>query len=221
MNEATAGAPVSDVIFEAKRILLLLEDGRLLAAPFSWVGPTVAAMSPADRLAWVRTPDGRGVNWPAAGQTSEDGALNVWSLEQDALFEEALAELSAAGGAPEGLSARSRSLVALWRLVADGFNGGLLQFLGNWGIDEVSAAQNALAEIDATSTADALREFWSVVGPIAESDEVSTMDDVYASISPELATRLDEIDERFWDAADELTTRVPRSYGPAASAVRS
>lgn len=221
MKPGVAGSPVSDVVFEEKRILLVLEDGRSLAAPLGWVGPVVAEMNASERVLWVTTPDGRGVNWPAAGQTSDDGVLNVWTLEQDALFEEALAELSAAGWKPDSLSPRSRSLVALWRLIADGYNGGLLQFLGNWGVAEVHAAFEALTETSAAETAEVLHEFWRVVGPIAESDDVSTIDDVYRAISGELSAQLTTIDERFWDVAEELIKRVPLTYGPATSASAS
>lgn len=219
-DAAVAGAPVVGVTFEEKRVLLLLDDGRALAAPLSWVGPTVAGMSPDERAKWVTTADGRGVNWPAAGQTSEDGALNVWTLEQDALFEEGLAALTAAEWDAGALSARERSLVALWRLVADGYNGGLLQFLGNWGVPEVHAALAALDESGAERTATVVHEFWDVVGPIAASDEISTMDDVYRAVSSGPIDLLDGVDERFWDAAEELITRIPLTYGPAKSATR-
>ena len=220
MQSAVVASPIADVVFEEKRVLLVLEDGRSLAAPLSWVSPAVVAMNNAERTQWVATADGHGVNWPAAGQTSHEGALNVWSLEQDALFEEALAELKAAEWKIDTLAPRSRSLVALWRLVADGYNGGLMQFLGNWGITEFAVAQAALAECSALQTAELLREFWSLVGPIAESDEVSTIDDVYRAITGELSHRVNALDERFWSTAEELTKLVPLRYGPAKSAAR-
>ncbi|MFF2273321.1 DUF4375 domain-containing protein [Agromyces sp. NPDC058136] len=220
MGSAVAGAPVRDVVFEPARVLLLLDDGRALAAPISWVGTTVAGWGEERRAGWVRTADGRGVNWPDAGQASEDGALNVWVLEQDALFEHALHELADCDWDVALLAPRSRSLVALWRLTADGYNGGLLQFLGNWGTAEVHAALGALAEIGATSTLLVLREFWGHLAPIAESDDVSTIDDVYAAISSaDLSARIDELDERFWEAAEELISLVPRTFGPAPSAI--
>lgn len=75
------GSPIVDVIFEKERILVALEDGRLLAAPPTWAVPKVAAMGPLERSKWVHT----------------------------------------------------SALVMLWRLIADGYNGGLLQFLGNSG----------------------------------------------------------------------------------------
>lgn len=215
---AVAGSPIADVIFEEKRVLLVLDDGRQLAAPLSWVGPKVVAMTAQERSQWVATADRRGVNWPSAGQISTDGALNVWMLEQDALFEAALAELKALDWKADQLNHRSRALVALWRLVADGYNGGLLQFLGNWGMAEMDAALAALAEIQASATLNVLTEFWRLVGPIAQSEAVNTIDDVYRAVAGELSEQIEELDEKFWEAAEELVKRVPEFFGPAPSA---
>lgn len=217
MTEGVIGSPVSDVIFEEKRILVVLEDGRALAAPIGWAGPTVAGMDATGRAGWELTNDGRGINWPAAGQTSKEGAIDVWTLEQDALFEQALAELAAAEWDASALSPRSRSLVALWRLVADGYNGGLMQVLGNWGIGEITVVLAALAEINAERTLDVVRDFWNLVGPIAESEDVTTIDEVYAAVTGH-SDRLDELDEAFWDTATELARLVPLAFGPAPSA---
>lgn len=217
-GQAVVGSPIADVIFEDKRVLLLLDDGRQLAAPLSWAGPKVVAMNARERSQWVATADRRGVNWPGAGQTSADGALHVWMLEQDALFEAALAELKALDWRTDQLPHRSRALVALWRLVADGYNGGLLQFLGNWGIAEMELVLAALAEIQASATLDVVTEFWRLVGPIARSDEVHSIDDVYRAVAGALSERIEELDEQFWEAAEELVKRVPAFFGPAPSA---
>ena len=217
-GHAVVGSPITDVIFEEKRVLLLLDDGRQLAAPLSWVGPKVLAMNAQERSQWVATADGRGVNWPSAGQTSADGALNVWTLEQDALFEAALAELKALDWKADQLNHRSRALVALWRLVADGYNGGLLQFLCNWGMAEMDAALAALAQIRASATLAVVTAFGRLVGPMAQSDEVNTIDDVYRAVAGDLSEQIEELDEQFWEAAEELVQRVPQYFGPAPSA---
>lgn len=216
MGSHVVGSPVREVAFDERRVLLMLEDGRALAAPLSWVGDKVAGWGDEERARWVRTEDGRGVNWPDAGHTSDDGAVNVWMLEQDALFEGALAELKARNWDASALTARDRSLVALWRLTADG----LLQVLGNWGVEEVRVALAALDEIGAVQTHEVVDEFWNRIGPIAESDAVSTIDDVYVIVTSEgLSAWLGEIDEKFWDVAEELVMRVPLAFGPAPSAI--
>jgi Domain of unknown function (DUF4375) len=216
-----AGSPVVNVAFEEKRVLLHLEDGRTLAAPIAWVGPVVAAMDETERAGWVRTDNGTGVNWPVAGQVSSDGALDVWTFEEDGLYDEALSDLKAAEWDVSVLSPRSRSLVALWRLIADGNNGGLMQVLGNWGVGEILAALAALTAVDAVRTLAVVLDFWQIVGPIAESADVSTIDDVWAAIiKAGHSTRLDKLDEAFWDAAPELTRLVPLHFGPAPSVMR-
>lgn len=217
MTRQEPGSPVRDVVFEHDRVLLVLEDGRSLAAPLGWVG-AVAGLEPEQRARWVVTADGRGVNWPDAVPTRTDGVLNVWMLEQDALFEQSLRDLAAVDGRVDALPSRSRSLLALWRLTADGYNGGLLQFVGNWGFAEAGHAREALIAIGADATAVVFDEFLELVQPIAASDEVVTIDDVYRRISElGLSDRVDELDESFWEAAEELITRVPRAFGPAPS----
>lgn len=217
MTPEEPGSPVRDVVFEQERVLLVLEDGRSLAAPLGWVG-AVAGTGPEERARWVATADGRGVNWPDAMPARTDGVLNVWMLEQDALFEQALRDLAAVDGQADELSPRSRSLLALWRLTADGYNGGLLQFVGNWGFTEAEHAREALAAIGADATTGVLDEFLELVEPIAASGEVTTIDDVYRRIAElGLSDRVDEVDEAFWEAAEELITRVPRAFGPAPS----
>jgi len=171
------------------------------------------------RATWQLTADGRGVNWPAAGQTSADGALSVWTLAQDALFEAALADLSAQNWDGAAVSARTRELVCLLRLVADGYNGALLQFLGNWGIAEVELALEVLPRIGAARTHASLIAFWDLVGPIAVSDDVNTVDDVHRALAHDHDGQADVLDGEFWDAADELTVLVTQAYGPAPSAV--
>lgn len=218
-SEPVVGSPIIDVRFASGRILVLLEDGRALAAPLHWAGPRVAAMGPRERSSWEHTSDRRGVNWPSAGQTSDEGALNVWRLEQDALFEAALAELQAAGWEAETLPARSRALVALWRIVADGYNGGILQFLGNWGIAELQVARDALAAVHARATLGVVDEFLALIGPSPESAAAAGTDAAAAVSGGEFSGRPSELDQRFWDAAEELVRLVPQAYGPAPSAL--
>lgn len=216
-----AGSPVVNVAFEEKRVLLHLEDGRTLAAPIAWVGPVVAAMDETERAGWVRTDNGTGVSWPLAGQVSSDGVLDVWALEEDGLYEDALSELKAAEWDVPALSTRSRSLVALWRLVSDGHNGGLMQVLGNWGVDGILAALTALATVDAVRTLAVVRDFWQITGPIAECEDVKSIDDVWVALNEAgQSSRLRELDEAFWDAAPELTRLVPLHSGPAPSVIR-
>ncbi|WP_378144090.1 DUF4375 domain-containing protein [Cnuibacter sp. UC19_7] len=213
------GPAITDVQFEGERILLRLRDGRTLSAPLSWAGPEVASMDDAARARWVCTDDGTGVNWPAVGHSSSEGVISAWALEEDALYEGALNDLRAAHRDVSLLTERSRLLVALWRLVADGCNGGLMQFLGNWGPDEVQVAIEALSVVGAVRTLAVVRAFWDAVAPLAESEAVNTWDGVWEAVeNAGLSAHLDDLDAEFWEAAPELTRRVPLYFGPAPSA---
>ena len=214
-GQAVVGSPIADVIFEDKRVLLLLDDGRQLAAPLSWVGPKVVAMNARERSQWVATADRRGVNWPGAGQTSADGALHVWMLEQDALFEAALAELEALDWKTDQLPHRSRALVALWRLVADGYNGGLLQFLGNWGVENHQLTLQALQAIGAPVTQQCLQDMFAVLGRFEDMPENVDFSDLPALLTDAEHEQLQELEEAFWDYPEPLNKLVVMHYGPA------
>lgn len=212
------GAVVMDVAFEGDHLLLFLADGRALSAPIGWAGPTVVKMSPAARSRWAVTPDGCGVFWPAVVSEPGAGVLDVRALEQDALCEEALADLEAHGYDTDAVDTRTRELVTLWRLLADGHNGGLVQFLGNWGDDEVHRAREVLQKIGAHATAATVQDFWTIVAPVIDSGDVASVDALYTALSTEQVSALEGIDARFWAVSDELSRLVPRSYGPARSA---
>ena len=212
--EPVAGSPVIDVNVRDQLVVLILEDGRTLTAPIGWAGPALATVGASIQSEWVLTDDRRGVNWPAAGLMSPQGALNVWALEQDALFDQALRDLERADWNTAALVPRSRSLISLWRLVADGYNGGLRQFFGNWGTTELHSTLIALAEIGAKRTHGIVLEFSEVVSSLVALDDTATFDEVCAGMPADTCLRLDELDEAFWESADELTHLVPAAYGP-------
>ena len=214
------GAPIVGGSFDTTHVFLGLADGRMLATPLAWAGPAVTTMDASARAGWVLTDNGRGINRPAAGHADPDGILNVWTLEEHGLYDDALRELQEADWQTDALPPRTRSLVALWRLVADGTNGGLIQFFTNWGANEIDQVLRTLDAIGAVRTFAIVREFWEVVGPLATSDKASAMDDVWTAVADAgLVPRLDEIDRAFWEAAPELTRRVPNYFGPAPSVV--
>jgi len=82
----------------------------------------------------------------------------------------------------------------------------------------MEVALAALAEIQARATLDVVTEFWRLVGPIAQSEEVHSIDDVYRAVAGALSDQIEALDEQFWEAAEELVKRVPAVFGPAPSA---
>lgn len=216
-------ARVVDVRFDPQRVLLELDDGRTLSAPLSWAS-RAAQLPESQQRRWVLVDHGRGVNWPALGQEDPEGALSLWTIEQDRLYEGALAVLQQADWDSGALSARDRELVALWRLEADVYNGGFLQFLGNWGQQDLAIARDAVQLIGAERTHTALIALQELLDPVIERDDVSTIDDVYrliaAAAPTDSAARFDELETELTDAMEqELMRCVVSAYGPAPSDV--
>ncbi|MFK4791414.1 DUF4375 domain-containing protein [Microbacterium sp. ZW T5_56] len=216
-------ARIVDVRFDSHRVLLELDDGRTLGAPLSWAS-RAAQLPESQQRRWVLVDHGRGVNWPALGQEDPEGALSLWTIEQDRLYEGALAVLQRADWDAGALSARDRELVALWRLEADVYNGGFLQFLGNWGQQDLAIARDAAELIGAERTHSAIVGLQDLLEPIIDRDDVSTIDDVYrliAAASPtEPAAQFDELETELTEAMEqELMRCVVFAYGPAPSDV--
>ncbi|MDR2294791.1 MAG: DUF4375 domain-containing protein [Microbacterium sp.] len=212
-------ARIVDVRFDAHRVLLQLDDGRTLGAPLSWAS-RAAQLPQSQQRRWVLVDHGRGVNWPALGQEDPEGALSLWTIEQDRLYEGALGVLQRAGWDTGTLSARDRELVALWRLEADVYNGGFLQFLGNWGQQDLAIARDAAGLIGARRTHRAVVSLQELLSPLIERDDVSSIDDVYrliaAAAPPDPVSRFDELEAQLTEAMEqELMRCVVAAYGPA------
>ncbi|MCD2496790.1 MULTISPECIES: DUF4375 domain-containing protein [Microbacterium] len=214
-------ARIVDVRFDTRRVLVDLDDGRTLGAPLSWAS-RAAELPASQQRRWVLVDHGRGVNWPALGQEEPEGALSLWIIEQDRLYEGALGVLQRAGWDAAALSARDRELVALWRLEADVYNGGFLQFLGNWGQQDLAIARDAAGLIGAQRTHRAVISLQELLGPLIEREDVTSIDDVHrliaAAAPSDPAARFEELEAELTEAMEqELVRCVVTAYGPAPS----
>nr|WP_279086722.1 DUF2442 domain-containing protein [Comamonas thiooxydans] len=125
---------ITGVRIDEQTIWLALADGRELAEPIKR-HIRLEKATPEQRLAWVLSDEDHGLNWPALWQPSPEGMVSVWDLDQDSLYNQAMGALLAAQWDITRISPVQRELVALWRMEADINNGGFLQFLGNWGVE--------------------------------------------------------------------------------------
>ncbi|QSQ18559.1 DUF4375 domain-containing protein [Myxococcus landrumensis] len=207
---------IIDVGFDEERILLHLADGRVLPLPLSGF-LRVAKATPEQRLAWALTEDGRGVNWPALWPPAADGMISVWSIEQDALYERALARLQHAHRDLSALPRAERELVALWRMEADINNGGFMQFLCNWGEETCHLAIEALGGIGAQGTQQCLKDMLQVVAHHGETEERVSLSDLPGMLTDAERERLYALDQAFWKYPESLARRVVRHYAPRVS----
>ncbi|MFY2560205.1 DMP19 family protein [Corallococcus terminator] len=204
---------IIDVGFDEKHILLHLTDGRVLATPLSG-SLRVAKATPEQRLDWVLTEDRRGVNWPALWTPAPDGMVSVWAIEQDALYEHALARLRHANRDLSALPPDERELVALWRMEADINNGGFMQFFCNWGEETCHLAIEALGRIGAHGTQQCLDDMLHVIAHHGETDELVSLSALPGMLTEAERNRLYALDQAFWKYPDPLDKQVVRHYAP-------
>ncbi|AGC47039.1 hypothetical protein MYSTI_05763 [Myxococcus stipitatus DSM 14675] len=204
---------IIDVGFDEDRIRLQLTDGRVLTVPLSGL-LRVAKATPEQRRAWALTEDGRGVNWPELWPPSADGMLSVWHLEQDALYEHALARLQQVHRDSSALPQAERELVALWRMEADINNGGFMQFFCNWGEETCHLAIEALGGMGAQGTRQCLEDMLHVVAHYGETEERVSLSDLPGMLTDAERERLYALDQAFWKYPESLARRVVRHYAP-------
>lgn len=198
-------------------IQITLANGRTLATPIRRY-IRVEKATPSERLAWALTEDGHGLNWPALWAPHPQGMVNVWDILQDALYEEALGRLKDAKWKVSAVAKRDYELVALWRAEADINNGGFLQFLGNWGEDNLIVAIASLETIGAKEAARILRAMYAVVEPYGQTEEVVSLAELPGLLSEAERDRLYELDQAFWYYPDPLPRLVVEQYGANADA---
>ncbi|MDR2213734.1 MAG: DMP19 family protein [Pseudomonadales bacterium] len=103
------------------------------------------------------------------------------------------------------LSQDEAEVVALWRLVADGYNGGFLQFFCNWGENNCAIALNALRHIGAANTLAIVQKQRNIVERLNGHPDMKEYEDVYRLLTDEEAdTIYCQLDPEFWDAAKEI-----------------
>lgn len=166
------------------------------------------------RAAWRLVDDGLQLNWPALGRAGGTGiTVAAADLAWEQTSEAALARLAQADWKLDALPARLQQIVALWRLEADGYNGGFLQFFCNWGEANCVIALQALQAIGAEATHAVVSEQRAMLDRLEGHPELKSYGDIPRLLSEAERARIgDELDSAFWEAAEELPWRAACHY---------
>ena len=213
---ADAGGPcVRDVCFSGERVGLLLADGRLF---WQALGrhPRLAEADDIARAGWTLSDEGAVVGWPALASNGVSIDACDWVWEE--CCEHALAALKGQAWALDALPTRTQQVVALWRLEADGYNGGFLQFFCNWGDANCRIALDALAAIGAKTTHAVVSKQRLLLDRLEDHPEVTSYDDIPRLLTQDEREEIGNVlDPMFWGAAQEIPRRAVRYYdGPLA-----
>jgi len=116
-----------------------------------------------------------------------------------------LERLKATGYKIECLTQDEAEVVMLWRLEADGYNGGFIQFFCNWGEKNCATAMNALRRIGATSTLNVVQKQRNMVERFGEHPEMTEYWDIPKLMTDDEAKIIGEqLDPEFWKVAEEI-----------------
>lgn len=201
------------VHIDAQTIWLTLADGRKLEKPIQR-HIRLEKATPEQRQQWELTDEDHGLNWSALRQLSPEGMLNVWDMDQDSLYAQALDALQAVRWDTTQISSTQHELVALWRMEADINNGGFLQFLGNWGVHNHEIALQALRAIGAPRTHQCLQDMFATLQRFEDAPGNVELSDLPALLTDAEQEQLQALDEAFWEYPERLSRLVVLHYGP-------
>ena len=203
---------IQNIQFEHEHLTLALAGGKRFRLPLKLHEPLRQA-TPAQRLQWQLVNDGFGVAWPALAVADDTGMINSLELVWDDFCDEALAALRAVDWRLDRLATREREIVSLWRLQADGYNGGFIQFFCNWGEDTWQTARQALQAIGATATLEIVARQRALLTRLESSPDPIAPWDIPRLLTEAEAKEISEVlDLRLWDAAHEIPRLAALHY---------
>ena len=114
------------------------------------------------------------------------------------------------------LSDKEREVVRLWRLEADMYNGGFLQFFCNWGEENHLEACAVLQKINAPDALAIINESAALVSLCKHDDRIKSYSDIYIYLDDHLTeeqiARLNELDELYWENPDDVPYLAYQHY---------
>lgn len=202
--------PILQVGFEDDALCLGWADGLVLRQPLSRYSRLQTA-TPEQRADFRIHPHGISVSWPHLGDADLHVDAFDWIWEH--LCREAMGRLQALEWQLEQLPEDDQAIVALWRLEADGYNGGFLQFFCNWGERSCELALKALAAIGARSAHAVVSRQRQLIGPLEDHPQLQRLWDIPELLSDEQHELIGgELDEQLWAAMEEVPTLAVKYF---------
>lgn len=202
---------ILEICFDADRIGMVLDGGRRMHQHLRR-HPRLAEATAEQRAGWVSRAEGTAVHWPALG--SRGVTVDVFDWAWEALCEEALSALKRHDWKMDALPRAAQRIVALWRLEADGYNGGFLQFFCNWGEANCRVTLDALQEIDALATHAVVSRQRGMLDRLEDHPGLKAYDDIYRLLTPEEFEEIGNVlDHALWDAAEEIPRKAVLHFG--------
>ncbi|WP_223151595.1 DMP19 family protein [Chitinophaga varians] len=112
------------------------------------------------------------------------------------------------GGKLELLTEEEQEVVRIWRLEADMYNGGFLQYFCNWGYENFEKTQQILAKLGAVKSLAIITEYEKTIAVLKEEERIKELWDIPKYLDEYLnedqQQRLNELDELYWENPDDI-----------------
>lgn len=202
---------IKNIVFDEMHLSVVFQDGAVFRRALKRYNQLIEADASA-RQKWKLNELQDTIVWSDLGATGVQ--IDLYDLVWEDVCNHALGILQTHGWDVEKITLKNYEIVALWRLEADGYNGGFLQFFCNWGEGNCQTALSALQTIGAQATYDVVMQQRAVIQRLEDSPEMIELWDLPGLLTEEERDKIgDQLDHELWDAMEELPRLAVSHYG--------
>jgi len=110
------------------------------------------------------------------------------------------------------LNEEEQELSALWKLEADVYNGGFIQFFCNWGFDCYNFAIRCLGKIDAKEIYKIVTQQHAIIQRLEDDENLQELWDIPKLLTELEIIELDKLDKKYWGNEDNLLEKTLKTY---------
>jgi hypothetical protein len=203
---------ITQVAFDDAMLILGWADGLVLRQPLT----RFSALKDADAQArqdFQIQAGGAQLCWPHLGAEGLTIDSVDWIWEH--LCNDAMGRLKDLEWQLDRLGPRDQAIVALWRLEADGYNGGFVQFFCNWGEQTCQLALQALHAIGAENTRALVSRQRQLLDHLEHHPELKALWDIARLLTEEEDEVISvQLDPQLWTAMEEVPALAVRHFYP-------
>ena len=202
---------IKDIIFDDAHLSVVFQDGTVFRRALKRYNRLLEADTSA-RKQWTLNETQDTIIWSDLG--SNGVQIDLYELVWEDVCNHALGVLQAHNWDVQKIMSKIYEVVALWRLEADGYNGGFLQFFCNWGEDNCQTALKVLQTIGAQATYDVVMQQRTLIQRLEDSPEMIDLGDLPSLLTEEERDEIgNQLDHELWDAMEELPRLAIEYYG--------
>lgn len=121
-------------------------------------------------------------------------------------------KLTANGGDWNALSEQEQELASLWKLEADMYNGGFIQFFCNWGYECYQHAVRCLEKLKASCSLDIVQQQYRIIQRLENNDNLKELWDISKYLTEEENKIINDLDVLYWDDNDNIVEKTFEVY---------